>query len=106
MCPQPCITHMWAVQHMRENECPLHHMFADPSSEQDTHTRHAAASRKPKIDDEEEGEKPDDIEGHIQLKDVTFAYPTQPEFPIFKGFSLDIPAGTTVALVGESGSGK
>ncbi|GFH12386.1 uncharacterized protein HaLaN_08063 [Haematococcus lacustris] len=27
-------------------------------------------------------------------------------FTVFKGFTLDIPAGQTVALVGESGSGK
>ena len=97
---------MWAVQHMHEIECPLHDMPAVPYSEQDAHIQQAAACRKPKIDDEEEGEKPDSIEGHIQLKEVTFAYPTRPEFPIFNNFSLDIPAGTTVALVGESGSGK
>ena len=62
--------------------------------------------RRPDIDDEEEGERPESIEGHIQLKDITFAYPTRPELQIFKGFTLDVPAGSTVALVGESGSGK
>ena len=62
--------------------------------------------RKPDIDDEEEGERPESIEGHIQLKGITFAYPTRPELQIFKGFTLDVPAGSTVALVGESGSGK
>jgi len=68
--------------------------------------RSQAACRKPKIDDEEDGEKPDSVEGHIQLKDVTFAYPTRPEVQIYKNFSLNVAAGTTVALVGESGSGK
>lgn len=43
--------------------------------------------------------------GQIQLRDVTFAYPTR-AVPVFKRFNLTIPAGSTVALVGASGSGK
>lgn len=62
--------------------------------------------RKPEIDDREEGEKPESVQGHIELKGVHFNYPARPELQIFKDFSLDVPAGTTVALVGESGSGK
>ena len=46
------------------------------------------------------------MEGHVRLGSVSFAYPTRPELPIFRSFSLDVPAGSTVALVGESGSGK
>jgi ATP-binding cassette, subfamily B (MDR/TAP), member 1 len=46
------------------------------------------------------------VEGVVELRGVTFAYPARPEKPVFKNFSLVIPAGTTVALVGESGSGK
>ncbi|GFH13375.1 uncharacterized protein HaLaN_09249 [Haematococcus lacustris] len=46
------------------------------------------------------------LEGQIQLQDVTFRYPARPTVTVFKGFTLDIPAGQTVALVGESGSGK
>lgn len=63
-------------------------------------------SRKPEIDEEADGERPHSVQGHIQLKDISFNYPARPELQIFKGFSLDVPAGTTVALVGESGSGK
>lgn len=37
---------------------------------------------------------------------VNFTYPSRPEAPIFRGFTLNIEAGTTVALVGSSGSGK
>ena len=65
-----------------------------------------AACRKPRIDDEDVGERPGTVEGHVQLDSVSFAYPTRPELPIFRSFSLKVPAGSTVALVGESGSGK
>ena len=65
-----------------------------------------AACRKPRIDDEDSGERPQTVEGRVQLDGVTFAYPTRPELPIFRDFSLEVPAGSTVALVGESGSGK
>jgi ABC-type transport system involved in cytochrome bd biosynthesis fused ATPase/permease subunit len=46
------------------------------------------------------------VKGHIELRDVGFSYPTRPDVPIFKNFSLDIPSGQTVALVGSSGNGK
>ncbi|KAL8253621.1 hypothetical protein R6Q59_031842 [Mikania micrantha] len=46
------------------------------------------------------------INGHIELKNVYFSYPSRPEQMILHGFSLKIEAGKTVALVGESGSGK
>ena len=40
-----------------------------------------------------------DINGHVQLKDVFFAY--EENQPVLKGVSLDAPAGTTTALVGR-----
>lgn len=43
-------------------------------------------------------------EGAISFKDVHFAY--DPERPILKGVSFDVPAGKTVAIVGPSGAGK
>jgi ATP-binding cassette subfamily B protein len=46
------------------------------------------------------------LEGHIRLRGVGFAYPTDPERSILSEISLEVPAGTTVALVGRSGSGK
>jgi ATP-binding cassette subfamily B (MDR/TAP) protein 1 len=46
------------------------------------------------------------IKGRVELKNVFFAYPARPEKMIFKGLSLKIDAGRTVALVGQSGSGK
>lgn len=48
----------------------------------------------------------DDFKGEIELKDVTFHYPSRPSVTVFSHFNLVIPAGKTVALVGESGSGK
>jgi len=68
-------------------------------------------NRKPEISDDrstEEGKgiELETVQGVVELRGVTFAYPARPEKPVFKNFSLVIPAGTTVALVGESGSGK
>ncbi len=40
----------------------------------------------------------------VRLHDVHFAY--EPQRPILKGVSLEIPAGRKVAVVGPSGSGK
>jgi ATP-binding cassette subfamily B protein len=43
--------------------------------------------------------------GHLRLEDVTFRYPDGAG-PAVAGLSLDVPAGTSLALVGETGSGK
>ncbi len=43
--------------------------------------------------------------GRIGIRGVTFGYPGSAE-PVLRDVSLDVPAGTTVALVGPSGSGK
>ncbi|MDB5736277.1 MAG: bmrA [Alphaproteobacteria bacterium] len=44
--------------------------------------------------------------GAVRFDNVTFRYPTRPDFKALNGFSLDVPAGEAVALVGPSGAGK
>jgi ABC-type bacteriocin/lantibiotic exporter with double-glycine peptidase domain/CRP-like cAMP-binding protein len=46
------------------------------------------------------------LEGHIRLRRLGFAYARAPDRPVLSDISLDVPAGATVALVGRSGSGK
>jgi ATP-binding cassette, subfamily B, heavy metal transporter len=42
--------------------------------------------------------------GSLRFDDVRFAY--EPDRPILKGLSFEVPAGKTVAIVGPSGAGK
>jgi ATP-binding cassette subfamily B protein len=42
--------------------------------------------------------------GNVRFENVQFAY--EPDRPILKGLSFDVPAGKTVAIVGPSGAGK
>jgi ABC-type multidrug transport system fused ATPase/permease subunit len=69
--------------------------------------------RKPRYDIDSGDEIPDDeFKGHIEFKNVTFAYDKYNEHGdlikenVLTNYSLDIPAGTSCALVGASGSGK
>lgn len=48
---------------------------------------------------------PDVLQQGIRFRDVTFRYPGSNRIALDR-FSLDIPAGTIVALVGENGAGK
>jgi ATP-binding cassette subfamily B protein len=61
-------------------------------------------SRNPEVKDIP-GAKPLIVSaGHVRFDDVRFAY--DPERPILKGLSFEVPAGKTVAIVGPSGAGK
>ncbi|PON43231.1 ABC transporter [Parasponia andersonii] len=67
----------------------------------------AIIDRKSKIDpSDDSGETVDNVRGEIQLRHVSFKYPSRPDIQIFRDLSLSIHSGKTVALVGESGSGK
>ncbi|MFI5833487.1 ABC transporter ATP-binding protein [Micromonospora sp. NPDC051300] len=48
---------------------------------------------------------PATVRGHLRVEDVTFSYPGS-DTAALAGVSLDVPAGTSLALVGETGSGK
>lgn len=61
------------------------------------------------IDEEKENDKDDaididNIEGHVELKDVTFSYTNGKE--ILKNVSLEAKKGEVIAIVGPTGAGK
>ncbi|ONI27777.1 hypothetical protein PRUPE_1G104400 [Prunus persica] len=67
----------------------------------------AILDRKSKIDSSDEsGTTIENVKGEIELRHVSFKYPTRPDVPVFQDLCLTIRHGKTVALVGESGSGK
>ncbi|HWX88678.1 MAG TPA: ATP-binding cassette domain-containing protein, partial [Rhizomicrobium sp.] len=49
---------------------------------------------------------PEKSGGAVRFENVTFRYPTRPDFKALNGFSLDVARGEAVALVGPSGAGK
>ncbi|MBC7863217.1 MAG: ATP-binding cassette domain-containing protein [Bacteroidia bacterium] len=46
------------------------------------------------------------LPGKVEFKNVSFFYPTRPDFQVLKDVSFIAEKGQTVALVGPSGSGK
>ncbi|KAH6677860.1 multidrug/pheromone exporter [Plectosphaerella plurivora] len=55
---------------------------------------------------DDSGERPDRLIGDVELKNISFSYPTRPDTTVLDSFSLHVPAGKVTALVGPSGSGK
>jgi ATP-binding cassette subfamily B (MDR/TAP) protein 1 len=49
---------------------------------------------------------PEAAAGRIELRNVSFAYPARRDVVVYRGLSLTIDAGQTVALAGPSGCGK
>ncbi|KAM7521367.1 hypothetical protein LguiA_011269 [Lonicera macranthoides] len=67
----------------------------------------AILDRKSEIDaSDESGMTLDNVKGEIELRHLSFKYPSRPDIQILRDLSLTIHSGKTVALVGESGSGK
>jgi ATP-binding cassette subfamily B protein len=61
-------------------------------------------ARNPEVKDKP-GAKPLQVSsGVVRFEDVRFSY--DPDRPILKGLSFEVPAGKTVAIVGPSGAGK
>jgi ATP-binding cassette subfamily B multidrug efflux pump len=56
------------------------------------------------INDKPDALSPDNIEGRIEFRDVTFGY--ERNQPVLKNVSFSVKPGETVALVGPTGSGK
>ncbi|CAG8839239.1 36144_t:CDS:2, partial [Gigaspora margarita] len=52
------------------------------------------------------GDKPENVVGHIQFKNIKFIYPTRPNVKTLNNISFNVEPGSTVAIVGSSGSGK
>ncbi|XP_051136695.1 ABC transporter B family member 11-like [Andrographis paniculata] len=64
-------------------------------------------NRSPSIDAySSEGMSLNEIRGEIELRNVSFFYPSRPEEQILDDFCLCVPSGATAALVGQTGSGK
>ncbi|WCJ22614.1 ABC transporter B family member 11 [Euphorbia peplus] len=67
----------------------------------------AIIDRESKIDpNDESGTTLQNVKGEIELRHISFKYPSRPDTQILRDLSLFIKSGKTVALVGESGSGK
>ena len=75
--------------------------------------------RIPSIDSlSDRGDRPKDLEGNIEFRNVSFIYPSRPEgthpnflcaltiVTVLKNVSMSISAGKFTAIVGASGSGK
>ncbi len=60
---------------------------------------------EPEIVPEKGTEPIGDLRGNIEISDLTFRYDEQTP-PVLENISLDIPAGSTVAVVGPTGVGK
>jgi len=52
------------------------------------------------------GEIRSDFQGHIELRNVSFSYPSRPDTQVIHNINLEVQPGQVVALVGPSGGGK
>ncbi|XP_044148690.1 ATP-binding cassette sub-family B member 5-like isoform X1 [Bufo gargarizans] len=67
----------------------------------------ALFNREPAIDSYSlHGQRPDNCQGNLELRQISFNYPSRPDVPVLQDLSITIQSGQTVAFVGSSGCGK
>lgn len=59
---------------------------------------------EPETPDSENSVELKDCAGHVQFNNVKFSY--NPNQNLIENFSLDVPAGSSIAIVGHTGAGK
>ncbi|MBB6731227.1 ABC transporter ATP-binding protein [Cohnella sp. CBP 2801] len=59
---------------------------------------------RPQIVEKEDAVVLPELRGHVEFRDVGFAY--QPNSPVLRNFNLELRPGTVTAIVGSSGAGK
>ncbi|KAF2092850.1 P-loop containing nucleoside triphosphate hydrolase protein [Rhizodiscina lignyota] len=55
---------------------------------------------------EEVGSEPEACYGHLELRDLSFAYPARPDRPALSNINMGFSPGTSTAIIGPSGAGK
>ena len=60
---------------------------------------------EPDIQDEKDAKPLQNVVGHVEFQDVSFAYNDKTDY-VFQHMNLDVAAGEYIALVGSSGVGK
>ncbi len=60
---------------------------------------------EPEIRDESHASVPHSAQGVLEIRNLTFQYPNSTH-PVLHNVSVNVPAGTTLAIVGHTGSGK
>lgn len=65
-----------------------------------------AFAAEPLIKDNPNGVTTTETKGHLEFKNVTFAYPGPSETPVIRNISFTANPGETVAFIGSTGSGK
>lgn len=58
------------------------------------------------LNETETQEKIKDFKGKVEIKDLSFSYPSRPEIEVLKKINLTVNPGEQIAIVGPSGSGK
>ncbi|KAI5254017.1 putative ABC transporter [Aureobasidium subglaciale] len=66
----------------------------------------ATMAKKPDSTSPYELVRPEECKGHIEFRNVSFAYPARPDRLALKNVTFSIPSYDTTFIIGKSGSGK